>query len=270
CISAEQIKTFLDGHTVPRMGQHAPEVQIVADLAAKATAGGRLIKLRSGTSFTRYDFDQLYVHEVMTHALTGLNGSFQPILKTMGRGAPRTTLTQEGLATFAEVITGAIDLGRLKRLALRIIAIDRALAGANFVETFEYFLSNGQSEKESFWSAARIFRGGQPDGKTIFTKDGVYLDGLIKVHSLFQWAMMHDRMGVLHLLFCGRVTIDDLFLLEGSLTDGLVAEPHFYPEWYEKIEGLAGSLTFSLLTNVINADELDSYFSALTRGLSSP
>ncbi|MCB0416291.1 MAG: DUF1704 domain-containing protein [Bdellovibrionaceae bacterium] len=270
CVSAEQIKVFLDGHTVPRMGAHAPEVQIVTELAAKATAGGRLIKLRAGTCFTRYDFDQLYVHEVMTHALTGINGSFQPILKTMGRGAPRTTLTQEGLATFAEVITGAIDLGRLKRLALRIIAIDRALNGANFVETFEYFLLNGQSEKESFWSAARIFRGGQPDGKSVFTKDGVYLDGLIKVHSLFQWALMHNRMGVLHLLFCGRVSLEDLFLLEGSLTDGLVAEPHFFPDWYEKIEGLAGSLTFSLLTNVINADDLDGYFSALTRGLSAP
>src|SRR5690606_5694975 len=128
---------------------------------------------------------------------------------------------QEGLATFAEVITGAIDLSRLKRLALRIIAIDRALSGANFVETFEYFLNNGQSEKESYWSAARIFRGGQPDGNIRFTKDGVYLDGLIKVHSLFQWAIMHDRMGLLHLLFCGRVSIEDLFLLEGALTDGL-------------------------------------------------
>ena len=37
-----------------------------------------------------------------------------------GLGAPRTTRTQEGLATFAEIITGAIDISRLRRIALRV------------------------------------------------------------------------------------------------------------------------------------------------------
>ena len=45
----------------------------------------------------------------------------------MAKGTLRTLTTQEGLATFAEVITGSMDIHRLKRLALRTVAIEMAL-----------------------------------------------------------------------------------------------------------------------------------------------
>ena len=74
----------------------------------------------------------------MTHSLTAINGASQLKLPLLSRGAPRTTKTQEGLATFSEIITGCMDIFRLKRLALRIVAIDKALSGANFYELFEF------------------------------------------------------------------------------------------------------------------------------------
>ena len=171
-------------------GSDSPNVEIIDDLSAKATASLSKVKLRGGTCFTKYDAHQLIVHEVMIHTLTSINGSKQPVLQLMAKSAPRTTSTQEGLATFSEIITGAIDLKRLSRLALRIIAIDRCLTGADFIDTFNFFLENGQSAKESFWSSARIFRGGNPEGGIVFTKDSVYLDGLFHVNALFQSALV--------------------------------------------------------------------------------
>ncbi len=260
CVTAEEIAAQLREGIAKWLGPDGPSVEISTVLSAKASAGAKRIRIKAGSGFNRYDYKQLLVHEVLTHSLTAINGLAQPILKTLGRGAPRTTATQEGLATFAEVVTGSIHLNRLMRLALRIIAIDRAINGANFVETYQYFVDHGQSEKDSFWAAARIFRGGQPDRNIVFTKDAVYLDGLIKVNTLFRWALLHQRFGLVHLLFCGRLTIEDCFLLEESLADGIVSAPKYVPKWYQRIEGLAGTLGFSMIQGVFNSDEVETYF----------
>jgi uncharacterized protein (TIGR02421 family) len=262
CVSAEIIADDIR-NGIGLLGNDAPEIRIIPDYPAKATAGISTVKLRAGTCFSKYDAQQLLVHEVMTHTLTAINGSKQPILSVMGRGAPRTTSTQEGLATFSEVISGAIDLKRLIRIALRIVAIDRALAGADFIDTFKFFLKNGQSTKESFWSSARVFRGGDPKGGIIFTKDSVYLDGLLNVFALFQWALHENRPSVIHLLFCGRVTIEDTFRLEHSLDIGDIAIPTYIPQWYQNIESLAGNLAFSVLNTMVDLKSLKAHFNQI-------
>ena len=66
------------------------------------------------------DIHQLIQHEGFVHMLTAINGRSQPNLGSLGLNAPRTTRSQEGLATFGELITRSIDLGRLRRIALRI------------------------------------------------------------------------------------------------------------------------------------------------------
>ena len=253
-VQAVDVKNYLERRIEGVFHHQGPEVVITEGLSAKATATARTIKLRAGTNFTHYDFKQLFYHEVMTHALTALNGEAQPILKSIGRGAPRTLKTQEGLATFAEVITGSIDIYRLKRLALRVLAIDMALKGASFVEVFQYFISKHQSPKESFAATHRIFRGGFPDKNILFTKDCVYLDGLMNIHLLFQWAMTHNRLELSHLLFCGRLSLEDIFELEEAYKNQWIAAPQYLPAWYSKIEGLAGSLSFSLLANILPMD----------------
>jgi len=93
------------------------------------------------------------------HSLTALNGREQPVLPSLALSSPRVTVTQEGLATFAEQITGSIDIERMKRISLRIEAVAMALDGANFLEVFHYFRLAGQSDTDSFTSAQRVFRG---------------------------------------------------------------------------------------------------------------
>ncbi len=260
CITAQALASSLSQRIRQVMGTDGPVVQISDRIAAKASASMTTVTLRPGTCFNIYDEEQLFHHEVMTHSLTSINGSQQPILKLMSSGSPRTTRTQEGLATFAEVVTASIDINRLERLALRIIAIDQALSGADFWQVYDFFSSHGQSDKESFWSTARIFRGGFPCGGIVFTKDGVYLDGLIKIHTLFRWALTTERLDYTHLLFCGRLTIEDIFMLDSCYKEKLISAPKYLPSWYQRIHGLAGSIGFSLITDVIDENELLTYF----------
>src|SRR4029078_13662070 len=110
--------------------------------------------------FSQLDKDQLLYHEAFVHTATQLNGRKQGNLKSLGLGAPRTTRTQEGSAVLSELITNSIDLTRLRRIALRVIAVKMALDGADFIDLFKFFLEAGQSEVESVRSAQRIFRGG--------------------------------------------------------------------------------------------------------------
>ena len=134
-------------------------VEVDNDLTAKAAAGATRIRLRGGTRFTQYDRHQLLNHEAFVHSLTALNGRAQPVLASLARTSPRVTATQEGLAVFAELMSGAIDIARLKRISLRILAIDMALNGADFVEVYRFFNRCGQSVADSFHSAQRVFRG---------------------------------------------------------------------------------------------------------------
>ena len=97
-------------------------IVIDARLTSKAAAGATQIRLRDATCFSSYDLQQLLQHEAFVHSLTALNGRAQPKIKSLGLGAPRTTGPQEGLATFAELVTGAIDIDRMKRIALRVVA----------------------------------------------------------------------------------------------------------------------------------------------------
>jgi uncharacterized protein (TIGR02421 family) len=167
------------------------------------------------------------------------------------------TATQEGLATFAELITGAIDIERMKRISLRILAIDMAMRGADFIEVFRFFLAAGQPEPDSFASAQRVFRGVPVTGGAAFTKDTVYLHGLLSVHTFFRWCLRHKRLRLTRLLFAGKMTLQDVFALEPLFDEGVLAPPLYVPPWIQRANGLAGMLAFSLFANRIRLDQVD-------------
>jgi hypothetical protein len=100
------------------------------DLASKAIAGATRIRLRASARFSELDKAQLLQHEAFVHVGTALNGRAQPRLTSLSLGAPRTTQTQEGIAMLAELLTGSIDIQRLRLIALRVVAVQQALDGA--------------------------------------------------------------------------------------------------------------------------------------------
>lgn len=231
-------------------------VELDPDLIAKAAAGASKIRLRAGAAFSDYDLQQLLQHEALVHSLTALNGQQQAVLPSLALSSPRITATQEGLAVFAEQITGSIDIERMKRVSLRIEAVAMALEGADFIQVFRYFLASGQNEVESFTSAQRVFRGVPTTGGAAFTKDTVYLRGLIGVHTFFRWALKRGRLRLCRLLFAGKMTLGDVQRFEPLFDSGVLQEPRWLPPWVARANGLAGSLAFSLFANKIRLEQV--------------
>jgi len=223
-------------------------ITIDANITARATAGPNYVKIRKGAMFSESDLDQLLHHEVMIHTLTYINGRSQPMLKSLGYNAPRTTATQEGLAVFAEYINMSIDLVRLKRIALRILAIDLAEKGADLVDLFRFYRRHGQNDEESYYSAMRIFRGGHPKGGIVFYKDNVYLQGMIEVEAFLKHTMHKGLLHYIPLLFSGKLTTNDVMLLRPLVETGYVEEPKHMPQWAKNSSELAAHLAFNDLS----------------------
>ncbi|WP_374012935.1 flavohemoglobin expression-modulating QEGLA motif protein [Pseudoxanthomonas koreensis] len=255
-VSAAALALQLQGDLDEFFGRRTIAVEVDPGLIAKAAAGANRIRLRGGAAFSDYDRRQLFHHEALVHSLTALNGRAQPHLRSLGLASPRVTATQEGLATFAEQITGSIDIGRMKRISLRIEAIAMALDGADFLQVFGYFLAAGQDEEESFASAQRVFRGVPVGGGSAFTKDTVYLHGLVAVHTFFRRALQRDRLRLCRWLFAGKMTLEDVVRFEPLLGEGILAPPRWLPPWVERASGLAGMLAFSLFANRIRMDRI--------------
>lgn len=254
-VTSETVQRELQARTDPFFGEHKLQVVIDSNLAAKAAASHNRIRIRARVAFTEADIDQLLEHEAFVHSATALNGKLQPI-QCMGLAAPRTTATQEGLATVAELVTGSMDLSRLRRLALRIGAVRHAIAGADFVEIFRFFLRAGQSEDESVRSTVRVFRGGCPQGKIAFTKDVVYLHGLIGVHTFLRRAISEHRVELIARLFAGRLTASDVLNLEPAFDSGVLKPGRYVAPWAADPRRLAATLCFSLVLNRINVGDV--------------
>lgn len=237
----------------------AGRITIVLDpsLAAKAIAGASRIRLRASALFSELDKNQLLQHEAFVHVATAQNGALQPNLRSLGLGAPRTTQTQEGIATLAELFTGSMDINRLRRLALRVLAVQQALDGADFIQVFEGFLAAGQSQEESFRSTQRVFRGADLHGGSAFTKDAAYLTGLLGVHTLLRIAIRDNRPELVGYLFAGRLSLGDTLRLAPLFESGWLQGPVHLPVWARDLRLLAANLAFSAFISQIKLDVLD-------------
>lgn len=248
--SAQDLKIILEKRVGQVIDPILDPIHITIDshIAALATSGPNYVKIREGASFSEADLKQLFHHEVMIHTLTYINGRKQPVLKSLGYASPRTTATQEGLAVFSEYINKSIDLIRLKRIALRILAIDMAEKGANLLDLFKFYKNHGQNNEDSYYSSMRVFRGGTPKGGIIFYKDNVYLKGLIEIGAFLKHATHQGTIHDIALLFSGKLTTQDVIRLHPLIEEGYIPKPSYMPIWATKTSELAAHLAFNDLT----------------------
>ena len=255
-ISAEEFAGWLRAEVDEFFVHDAVEVVLDPDMSSKALAGATRIRVRGSAVFSQLDKDQLLFHEAYVHTATQLNGKKQPNLKSLGLGAPRTTRTQEGIAVLAELITNSIDISRLRRVALRVIAVQMALEGADFLDLFKFFLDAGQTEIESVRSAQRIFRGGAVKGGVVFTKDAVYLSGVLEVHTFLRIAIRDNRPDLVNNLFAGRLTIADAVRLSPLFQSGWLKPPAYMPAWASDLRRLAAMMAYSAFTGNIKINDI--------------
>ncbi|MGQ0723176.1 MAG: flavohemoglobin expression-modulating QEGLA motif protein [Candidatus Eiseniibacteriota bacterium] len=254
CHLASAVAERMREAVVAHFGPLAPDVVLVDELSANALAGPRAIRIRRTASFTDKDVDQLIHHEAYVHVGTSLNGRAQLDLPILAAGHAGTTRTQEGLAVFAEFVSGSMDLDRLSRLAGRVRAIQMAAEGANFLELFRFFQDRGAEPAQAFESARRVFRGGVLEGGAPFTKDVVYLDGLLRVHNFLRAVVVQGRADCLRLLFCGKLDLEDLPALCLLAAEGLCCPPLFLPPWAKDLRWMLAYLAYSAFLSRVKLD----------------
>ncbi|WP_458415977.1 tyrosine/phenylalanine carboxypeptidase domain-containing protein, partial [Pseudomonas aeruginosa] len=72
---------------------------------------------------------------------------------------PRCAATQEGLAIMMEIFTFSSYPLRARTINNRILAVEKAEDGANFLDIYEFYLIEGYDKVDAFRNASRVFRG---------------------------------------------------------------------------------------------------------------
>lgn len=272
CLSADDLKRRLDKELPVHFGEDAPKVTVAKNVSAKAAAGPDYIKLREDALFSDLDAVQLLQHEALVHIATRFNGAAQPHFPILAEAYPGNARTQEGLAVFAEFISGALDPRRFKRLADRVIAIHMSAEGADFIDLYRFFRERSETDApfEAFENARRVVRGGLIEGGGPFTKDSVYLQGLLEVHNYLRTAIRAGDAGYIRLLFVGKIDLEDLGAMKFLREEGLLAEPRFTPPWAGDLRYLLSYLAYSTFLNEINLGDVAARYAALLDSSSAP
>ena len=254
---AEQLQEPLKRY----FGKDLPAVKVVDGISSKAIAGSKRIRLRSDAIFSERDLDQLLQHEAYIHAGTAKNGRLQDAIPILSRAHAGTTEIQEGLAVFAEIISGAIEPHRFRRLSDRIRVINMAAQGADFKEVFDVYMERFDDPSKAYNNTFRVFRGGVVTGGAPFTKDLVYLKGLMRVHNFMRTVVSLKRADLIRLLFVGKLDVDDIPALAYLRKEGLIHRPKYLPHWVKDSRFLVSYLAYSAFLNQVKLPGFEAYYS---------
>ncbi|MBU3057675.1 flavohemoglobin expression-modulating QEGLA motif protein [Pseudomonas indica] len=257
-LSAKEAVELLQGRLNKVFGEKDSTIRVIESdgIVADAAAGADYIKIRTDAMFNERDVRALEVHEGLVHVGTTLNGLNQPVCTFLSKGPPSSTVTQEGLAILMEVIAFASYPTRLRKLTNRTRAIHMAEEGANFLDIFEFFRSEGYAEDECYGNASRVFRGSTPDGLP-FTKDLSYLKGFILIYNYIQLAVRKGKLEQIPLLFCGKTTLEDMRTLRQLVDEGLVVPPKYLPPQFSDLNALSAWMCFSNFLNHLSLDRIE-------------
>jgi uncharacterized protein (TIGR02421 family) len=176
-------------------------VEVRKDVPGVMVSKGRLL-VGHTTKVAKARVAATLHHEVGTHIVTYYNGLKQPF-QQFHAGMPGYEEMQEGLAVLSEFLVGGLSRPRLRLLAARVLAVDDVVNGADFIDTFgRLHDDHGFSQRAAYSIAMRVHRGGG------FTKDAVYLRGLLKVFDYLAAG------GILDSLFVGKLAFEHIDLVE--------------------------------------------------------
>jgi uncharacterized protein (TIGR02421 family) len=262
-IPAVEAAAELNQRLTAYFGDAAVRVEVDDMILSDAAAGSDYVKVRSGAMFSQRDIDILEVHEGWVHVATSLNGQQQTVARWLAKGPPRTTTVQEGLAALCEIFTFRTYPRRARRLNDRVLAVDKAEDGANFLEVFEWFRTEGYDEEECFHNTRRIFRGGLIEGGAPFTKDACYCKGIVLNYAFIRSAIQHNRVDLLPYLFVGKVAHEDVPVLARRVNDGVVKPPRYLPPMFRDLNGLAIWMAYSTFFTRLGGDAISDYYAKL-------
>jgi uncharacterized protein (TIGR02421 family) len=259
-IPAEHAVEVLNARLGEYFGERTVRVILDDGIVADAAAGSDYIKIRRGALFSERDLKLLEVHEGWVHVATSMNGQAQPVARWLSIGPPRVASTQEGLAALLEVLTLTSHPHRARRLNDRVLAVDKAEDGANFLEVFEWFRTEGYDEETCFWNTQRVFRGGVTSGGAPFTKDIVYTFGIVSTLNFLTSAIAVGRADLIRWLYAGKVALEDLSTIAEHAHEGLVRPPRYVPPMFRDLNGLSIWMAISAFWGKLKNETVQEHF----------
>lgn len=257
--TADQAKRVLQKRLNRYFTEHTVKVVVSDDMVADAAAGADVIKLSKKAMFNDRELKYLEVHEGWVHVGTTLNGSLQPYCTFLSKGSPSCSVIQEGLAVLTEVVTFSSYPMRMRKITNRVVAINKALQGADFLDIYRYFLDCGLEPDDSYNQSTRIFRGSTPKGGP-FTKDLSYAKGFVLTYNFICFAISQHRIDAIPLLFTGKLMLDDLPLLIELKNEGILTPPTYLPPQFRDLSALSVWISFAYYLNQFNVDEIQRNF----------
>ena len=190
--------------------------------------------LNKNHMFSENEIGVLTNHEIGVHMVTTMNGLLHP-LKIFSHGLPNNVETQEGLAVFSEYMSGNLTIRRLKELAYRVLSVDSLAKGYSFSKTFRMLHNNYDlNREEAFYITTRTHRGGG------FTKDYLYLTGLIKVFRHYQ------EGNDLKPLLTGKVSLEQLDNINYLSSKGLALPTKHFTDSFVQNDNTNKTVDFIL------------------------
>ena len=195
-------------------------IDVRDDISELMVSFGRLLVPEAAT-FRADRVEPLLHHEVGTHVVTYHNGARQP-LKLLTIGLPGYDETQEGLAVLAEYLSGGLDPRRLRVLAARVVAVDKMLDGAEFMDIFESLRAEHRIPRKTAWIIAIrvVVAGGS-------VKDAIYLRGITRLLEALAEGISLDT------LFVGKLALDHVPLIQDLLDREVLQAPWVRPRWLD-------------------------------------
>lgn len=239
------------------------EIVVSDGIVADAAAGADVIKIKADMRFSQKDVDIFEVHEGWVHVATTLNGKAQKVATFLSKGSPRVSSTQEGLAIFMEVLTLSSYPLRAKTINDRVLGVDKAEDGADFLDLYRFYLTENYSETEAFRNSVRVFRGGDVKGGAPFTKDISYCRGFIENYNFIRAAIRKGLPEIVPFLFCGKMHVDDVPLLYQKSLEGIIDPPELLPPQFKDLNGLAVWMSFSNFLNTVDMKKVSEHYDAL-------
>lgn len=198
----------------------AISVTVRSDIPGLMVSHGQFL-ISESAQVPEHRIDATLQHEIGTHALTYHNGGCQP-LKLLQVGLAGYEELQEGIAVLAEYLVGGLSRPRIRQIAGRVVAVSQLIQGAGFVEVFRSMHDNyGFNQHAAYNISMRVFRGGG------FTKDAIYLRGLIEVLEYLQ------RGERLETLLVGKIALQHIEITEELLWRKILEPPKLLPRYLE-------------------------------------
>lgn len=207
-LQGEEALSYLRTNLAETFEPTSFEVKPSTSLLSDSSAGRKTLKLNPYKAYTKKSLDVFLVHEGWVHLGTSLNGASQNTHLWLGSWAPRTTFLQEGLAVLTELITGCMTLERWNRVMLRHLATSMAERGSSITDVYSFLLHHEIAPLDAFKLSLRVFRGVPLEGGMAFTKELLYLHGMIEL--LYH---LHFHKKNLKSLWLGKMSFEEHLMI---------------------------------------------------------